>query len=55
MLPFHASNSRHMTNSLVIHDPDRGRFLLPVREVLWLIGANDFLQLSDSQTAVSAQ
>jgi deazaflavin-dependent oxidoreductase (nitroreductase family) len=30
------------------HDPTRRRFPLPVRMILWTIGANDFMQLSSS-------
>src|SRR4030088_1916485 len=36
----------------IVHDPTRRRFPLPVRIVLWLIGANDFMQLSTSQNAL---
>lgn len=32
----------------IVHDPSRRRFLLPVRVILGLIGANEFLQLSTS-------
>ena len=32
----------------IVHDPSRRRFPLPVRIVLRLIGANDFMQLSIS-------
>ena len=32
----------------VVHDPTRRRFPIPVRIVLWLIGASDFMQLSIS-------
>jgi deazaflavin-dependent oxidoreductase (nitroreductase family) len=34
----------------IVHDPTRRRFPLPVRIVLRLIGANDFMQLSTSRT-----
>jgi deazaflavin-dependent oxidoreductase (nitroreductase family) len=34
---------------IVVHDPTRRRFPLPVRMVLWVIGANDFMQLSSSR------
>jgi hypothetical protein len=30
----------------IVHDPTRRRFPIPVRIVLGLIGANDFMQLS---------
>jgi deazaflavin-dependent oxidoreductase (nitroreductase family) len=36
----------------IAHDPTQRRFPLPVRIVLWLIGANDFMQLSTSQNAL---
>jgi|SRR5579872_4975569 len=32
----------------IVHDPTRRRFPLPVRIILRLIGANDFMQLSTS-------
>jgi deazaflavin-dependent oxidoreductase (nitroreductase family) len=32
----------------IVHDPTRRRFPLLVRMVLWIIGANDFMQLSTS-------
>ena len=35
---------------IVVHDPARGRFPIPVRIVLGLIGANDFMQLSISES-----
>ena len=34
----------------VVHDPTRRRFPLPVRMILGIIGANDFMQLSTSHT-----
>lgn len=34
----------------IVHDPTRRRFPLPVRMVLWIIGANDFMQLSTSRS-----
>jgi deazaflavin-dependent oxidoreductase (nitroreductase family) len=34
----------------VVHDPTRRRFPLPVRIILGIIGANDFMQLSTSHT-----
>jgi deazaflavin-dependent oxidoreductase (nitroreductase family) len=33
----------------IVHDPTRRRFPIPVRIVLRLIGADDFMQLSSSQ------
>jgi deazaflavin-dependent oxidoreductase (nitroreductase family) len=33
----------------IVHDPTRRRFPLFVRMVLWIIGANDFMQLSTSE------
>ncbi len=33
----------------IVHDPTRQRFPIPVRIVLRLIGANDFMQLSTSR------
>ena len=33
----------------IVHDPSRRRFPFPVRTILGLIGANDFMQLSTSQ------
>src|SRR5713101_1432378 len=35
---------------IIVHDPTRRRFPLLVRIILGLIGANDFMQLSTSQT-----
>lgn len=32
----------------IVHDPNRRRFLFPVRTILGIIGANDFMQLSTS-------
>jgi len=37
----------------IVHDPTRRRFPFPVRIVLWIIGATDFLQLSASQGAAA--
>jgi deazaflavin-dependent oxidoreductase (nitroreductase family) len=34
----------------IVHDPSRRRFPVPVRMILGLIGANDFMQLSTSRT-----
>jgi deazaflavin-dependent oxidoreductase (nitroreductase family) len=34
----------------IVHDPTRRRFPLPVRMILGIIGANDFMQLSTSHT-----
>jgi deazaflavin-dependent oxidoreductase (nitroreductase family) len=33
----------------IVHDPTRRRFPFPVRMILGLIGANDFMQLSSSR------
>jgi deazaflavin-dependent oxidoreductase (nitroreductase family) len=38
----------------IMHDPTRKRFPLPVRVILELIGANDFMQLSASQAPAAA-
>jgi deazaflavin-dependent oxidoreductase (nitroreductase family) len=38
----------HLSAPTIVHDPTRRRFPLPVRIVLWLIGATDFMQLSTS-------
>jgi deazaflavin-dependent oxidoreductase (nitroreductase family) len=38
----------HLSAPTIVHDPTRRRFPLPVRIVLRLIGANDFMQLSVS-------
>ncbi len=35
-----------LTAPIIVHDPARRRFPLPVRTILGLIGANDFMQLS---------
>ena len=35
---------------IIVHDPTRRRFPIPVRIVLRLIGADDFMQLSISRT-----
>ena len=32
----------------IVHDPPRRRFPLLVRMILWIIGANEFMQLSTS-------
>jgi hypothetical protein len=43
---------RHQLSApTIVHDPSRRRFPLPVRIVLWFIGANDFMQLSSSRVA----
>ena len=36
----------------IVHDPTRRRFPLPVRIVLRLIGATDFMQLATSRTVI---
>jgi len=38
----------HLSAPTILHDPTRRRFPLPVRIVLRLIGANDFIQFSAS-------
>ena len=38
-----------LSTPTIVHDPSRQRFPLPVRMVLGLIGANDFMQLSTSR------
>jgi deazaflavin-dependent oxidoreductase (nitroreductase family) len=38
----------HLSAPTIVHDPTRRRFPLPVRIVLRLIGANDFMQFSAS-------
>jgi hypothetical protein len=38
----------------IMHDPKRGRFPFPVRVILGFVGANDFMQLSASQTPAIA-
>jgi deazaflavin-dependent oxidoreductase (nitroreductase family) len=35
-----------LTAPTIVHDPTRRRFPLPVRVILGLVGANDFMQLS---------
>jgi deazaflavin-dependent oxidoreductase (nitroreductase family) len=39
----------HLSAPTIVHDPTRRRFPLPVRIVLRLIGATDFMQLSTSR------
>jgi deazaflavin-dependent oxidoreductase (nitroreductase family) len=34
----------------IVHDPTRRQFPLPVRMILWIVGANDFMRLSTSHT-----
>jgi deazaflavin-dependent oxidoreductase (nitroreductase family) len=38
----------HLSSPAILHDPTRRRFPVPVRIVLRLIGADDFMQLSIS-------
>jgi deazaflavin-dependent oxidoreductase (nitroreductase family) len=38
-----------LSSPTIVHDPTRRRFPIPVRIVLWLIGADDFMQLSTSR------
>jgi deazaflavin-dependent oxidoreductase (nitroreductase family) len=35
---------------VVVHDPTRGRFPIPVRMVLRLVGADEYMELSSSDT-----
>lgn len=35
-----------LTTPTIVHDPTRRRFPLPVRVILGIVGANDFMQLS---------
>ena len=37
-----------LSSPTIVHDPTRRRFPVPVRVILGLIGANDFMQLSTS-------
>ncbi|MGA8440854.1 MAG: nitroreductase family deazaflavin-dependent oxidoreductase [Candidatus Sulfotelmatobacter sp.] len=39
-----------LSTPAIVHDPTRRRFPVPVRIVLRIIGANDFMQLSTSHT-----
>lgn len=49
--------TRHLLYQLsaptIVHDPTRRRFPLFVRKILWIIGANDFMQLSTSEPHVA--
>jgi len=36
----------HLSDPTVVHDPARKQFPFPVRVILGLVGANDFMQLS---------
>jgi deazaflavin-dependent oxidoreductase (nitroreductase family) len=38
----------HLSNPTIIHDPTRKQFPLPVRLVLGIVGANDFMQVTIS-------
>jgi hypothetical protein len=42
-----------LAGSIIVHEPSRRRFPLPVRIVLRLIGANDFMQLFGLSLAIS--
>lgn len=44
-----------LTAPTIVHDPTRGRFPFPVRVILGLVGANDFMQLSISRDEVNRQ
>jgi hypothetical protein len=39
-----------LSAATIVHDPTRRRFPLLVRTILWIIGANEFMQLSTSHT-----
>ena len=45
------TRGRHygLTAPIIVHDPTRGRFALPVRVILGLVGANDFMQLRNPE------
>jgi deazaflavin-dependent oxidoreductase (nitroreductase family) len=38
-----------LSSPTIVHDPTRRRFPIPVRIGLWLIGADDFMQLATSR------
>ena len=40
----------HLSGPTIVHDPTRKQFPFPVRIVLGIVGANDFLQLSFAAT-----
>jgi deazaflavin-dependent oxidoreductase (nitroreductase family) len=39
----------HLSNPTIVHDPTRKQFPLPVRVVLGIVGANDFMNLESAQ------
>jgi len=41
-----------LSSPIIVHDPTRRQFPIPVRNMLRLIGANDFMQLSTSRTII---
>lgn len=41
----------HLSNPTIVHDPTRKQFPFPVRLVLGIVGANDFMQLSIAEAA----
>ena len=41
----------HLSDPKIAHDPTRKQFPFPVRIVLGIVGANDFMQLSTAQTS----
>ena len=45
------TRGRHyrLTAPIIVHDPTRGRFPLPVRVILRLVGAKDFMQLRNAE------
>ena len=42
-----------LSTPIIVRDPTRRRFPTPVRIVLRLIGANDFMQLSDAKSVLT--
>ena len=41
----------HLSGPIIVHDPTRKQFPFPVRIVLGIVGANDFMQLSFAETS----
>lgn len=39
----------HLADPTIVHDPSRKQFPLPVRTVLGIVGANDFMKLKSSE------
>jgi deazaflavin-dependent oxidoreductase (nitroreductase family) len=44
-----AGRRYHLANPTIVHDPTRKQFPLPVRLVLGIVGANDFMKLENVQ------